>query len=945
MKKQFTLALIICAQLVTNAQTSFELIEKVTPQEGKILIPYEKYKLPVNDLTLIIHEDHSDPIVHVRVAYHVGSARESIRNSGFAHFFEHMMFQGSKNVGDEEHFKIISEAGGTNNAYTSFDKTVYHQTAPSNMTETMLWLESDRMGTHLEGFTQKKFENQRNAVKNEKRQRYDNQPYGMVNEILFKSLFNNHPYEWTPIGFVDDLDMASYDDLRNFFLRWYGPNNATLIVSGDVNPEQVKVWAEKYFKGISKCPDVPKMYPKKPYLASDYYVKDYDNIFAPLTLMAIPTVPEFHSDEAALDILAEIIGGGNNSILYKNLEKTELALQTAAFHQTLELAGMFAIQVVTKPEMAGGLSESEVEKNMRASIEEFETRGVTDEDLEITKAQVLTSIYSVINSIDSKSEVLGQYAMMKGNGYNLQDDIDRYNAVTKDDVIRVYNKYIKNKKAVILRVERDLSEKSEDDDTPKSINPHAHVEKKIDKQYEGLSYNPPADDFDRSARPTKPVAKAFTVPDFYTQKFDNGLTIIGSESNESPLVYFYLEMEGGHLLEGDKKINTGTAMVTASLMGEGTEKLTTEEFSRALEKLGANIRFNSGTMSSSVFVSCLKENVDPTLALLKDALFEPRFDEEDFKRIKNQILENLKNQKSNPSVMANKAWGSIMYKGTILEEYYYGDYKSLSKISIDDVKSFYKSFYSPNVSTLVVSGDLTETEAISKISFLKEWKNTDVSVPPIPALNSPESTTIYLVDKPYAAQSTVYIGHPGPKYDYNGEYFKSGVMNFTLGGAFNSRINLNLREDKGFTYGARSGFSGNKYYGVFRFSSEIKKEATDSAIREVMYEINNYLDKGITQEELEFTKSSITLSEALDYETPFQKLNFLSRIAEYNLPKDYTIQQANMINSMTVSDVNAIAKRMLKPDNMVIIVVGHAYKIREGLNNLGYGKIKEITVD
>ena len=945
MKNTLILTLLAFMYSFSTAQTSFELIEKVDQQESKVLIPYEKYQLPANGLTLIVHEDHSDPIVHVRVAYHVGSARESIRNSGFAHFFEHMMFQGSKNVADEEHFKIISEAGGTNNAYTSFDKTVYHQTAPSNMTETLLWLEADRMGTHLEGFTQKKFENQRNAVKNEKRQRYDNQPYGMVNEILFKSLFANHPYEWTPIGFVDDLDLASFEDLRNFFLRWYGPNNATLIVSGDVNPEQVKVWAEKYFKGISRCPEVKKMYPKKPVLSMDYYVKDYDNIFAPLTLMAYPTVPAYHKDEAALDILAEIIGGGNNSILYKNLEKKELALQTGAFHQTLELAGMFAIQVVTKPTMAGGLSEGDVEKNIRASIDEFETRGVSVEDLEITKVQVLKSTYSALNSIDSKSEVLGEYAMMKGNGYNLQDDIDRYNSVTKEDVMRVYRKYIKNKKGVILRIERDMSDRDEDDESSKSINPHANEPKKIEAQYNGLSYTAPEDDFDRSVRPTKPNAKAFTVPEFYTDKFENGLTVIGSESTESPLVYFYIELEGGHLLESDKKVNVGTAMVTASMMGEGTLKLTTEEFSRELEKLGSTISFNSGSMNTSIFVSCLKQNVDATLALLKDALYEPRFDAEDFKRIKNQILESLKTQKSNPSVMASKAWGSILYEGTIMEDYYFGNYKSLSKIGLDDVKSFYKTYYSPNVSTLVISGDISKTDALDKVSFLKEWKNTDVTIPSMPALKMPESTTIYLVDKPYAAQSTVYIGHPGPKYDYNGDYFKAGVMNFALGGAFNSRINLNLREDKGYTYGARTRFSGSDQYGVFRFSSEIKKEATDSAIREVMFELNNYLEKGITQEELDFTKSSITLSEALDYETPFQKLSFLSRIADNNLPKDYTTQQASMINSMTIEDINAIAKRTLKPNNMVIIVVGHAYKIREGLNNLGYGKIKEITVE
>ncbi len=944
MKKTLLFFSLTLFALASYGQTTFELVEKVEAQEGKILIPYVKYKLPNNDLTLIIHEDHSDPIVNVEVAYHVGSARESIRNSGFAHFFEHMMFQGSKNVADEEHFKIIGEAGGTNNAYTSFDKTVYHQTAPSNLAETMLWLEADRMGTLLEGFTQKKFENQRDAVKNEKRQRYDNQPYGMVNEILFKTLYANHPYEWTPIGFVDDLDIATYEDLRNFFLRWYGPNNATVVVSGDVNPEDVKIWVEKYFGGIQKCPDVRNVYPKKPQLSMDLYVTTTDNIYAPLTMFAFPTVQEFHPDEAALDILSEIIGGGNNSILYKNLEKTEQALQVGSYHQALEISGFFGIQAVTAPEMAGGLSFKDLEDKIRASIAEFETRGVTDEDLQIIKSQILQSSYSQLSSINSKAEVLSHYNMMKGNGYNLQDDIDRYNAVTKQDVINVYNKYLKGKKAVIIRVERE-QKRDEDDETPKSINPHASEPKTTDKQYVGLEYKAPKDNFDRAARPLIPAASAFTLPEFYTTKFDNGLKVIGTESKESPLVYFYIDMKGGHLLEADKKVGNGTAMMTASLMGEGTKTLTTEQFTRELEKLGSRISFSSSTMGTTVFVSSLTSNVDKTLALLKDALLNPRFDEADFKRIKKQIIENLDNQKSNPSVMARKAWGKILYEGTILEEYYYGDYKSLNKIGLDDVKSFYQNYYSPNISTLVISGDISQADAMAKLAFLKEWKNKNVVIPKIPELKMPSATTVYLIDKPYAAQSTVVAGFPSRKYDYNGDYFKSTVMNFALGGAFNSRINLNLREDKGYTYGARSSFSGNEYYGVYQFSSEIKKEATDSAITELMKEIKGFATGGITQEELDFTKSSITLSEALDYETPFQKLSFLSNIAEYNLPKDYTTQQAKMINGMSIADINAIAKSSLKPDNMVIIVVGHAYKIREGLNNLGYGKIKEITVD
>ena len=939
-----TLLFIMLTSMFGVANAQFELVEKVEAEEGQVIIPYEKYTLTSNNLTLIIHEDHSDPIVHVQVAYHVGSARESVRNSGFAHFFEHMMFQGSKNIEDEEHFRIISEAGGTNNAYTAFDKTVYINTAPSNLTETLLWMEADRMGTHLDGFTQEKFENQRDAVKNEKRQRYDNQPYGMVSEILFKSLYANHPYEWTPIGFVDDLDAASFEDLRNFFLRWYGPNNATVVVSGDVNPEEVKAWVAKYYGTINECPEVRDMYPKKPILATDLYVTTYDNIYLPLTSFAFPTVPEFHKDEAALDILAEILGGNNSSILYQNLVKTEEALQAGAGHSAMELSGFLSVQVVTRPADAGGFDFRTAEERIRASLAEFETRGVDDEDLEIVKNQVIRYSYNRMNSVMSKAEALSHFDLMKGNGYNLQDEIDRYSSVTKEDVIRVYNKYIKNKKAVIIRVERE-EPKEGDDETPKSVNPHANEPKKIEKQYEGLSYNPPVDNFDRSKRPTIPVGKTVKVPEFYTSEFENGLKIIGSESTESPMVYFYFDIEGGHLLEANKKIHTGTAMLTASMMGEGTANYTTEQFSRELDKIGSSISFNSGVSSTTVFVSSLKENVDQTLALFKEAMFQPRFDPADFKRIKKQAIDGLRSLKSSPSAMSAKAFNQIMFEGTILEEYYYGNSKSLYKIDLNDVKSFYENYYSPNVTNMVISGNITEAEALSKLAFLKEWKNTNVSIPALPEFPELEGPTIYLVDKPYAAQSTVVLAQHSRTYDYNGDFYKSTVMNFPLGGAFSSRINLNLREDKGYTYGARSFFSANKRYGYYRFSSEIKKEATDSAVIELMKEINGFISGGITQEELDFTKSSIILSEALRYETPLQKLGFLNRILEYGLPADFTVQQASLINSLSVDEVNSIARSSLDPSKMVIIIVGHSYKIKPGLDKLGYGKVKVISVD
>ncbi len=929
--------------IAASASAQFELIEKQEAKQGSSTIPYEKYRLLSNDLTLIIHEDHSDPVVHVQVGYHVGSARESVRNSGFAHFFEHMMFQGSANVADEEHFKLIVEAGGNNNAFTSFDKTVYINTAPSNLTETMLWLEADRMGTHLEGFTEKKFNNQRDAVKNEKRQRYDNQPYGMVQENLFKAMYPNHPYEWTPIGYVDDLDIASFDDLRNFFLRWYGPNNATLVVSGDVEPESVKKWVDKYYGGLAKCPDVRPARAPSPILPTDRYVSLVDNIFLPLTIMSYPTVPEFHPDEAALELMMNILGGGNNSPLYKKFVKSEDAVQARASHFSLELSGMAQVNVVAN---FMGLGFSDIENKIREVYTDFDKNGVTDEELERVKMVKRSGLADQMNSVTQKAMLLGHWGMMKGNGYNMDDEIARYENVTKEDIMRVFRRYILNRKAVIINVSRDMSEKKNDDeDVSKSINPHGNEEKKIDPQYTGLTYTPPKDDFDRSVRPNVPAARAPELPDYKTVKFDNELQIISASQSDAPKVYIYFTIEGGHLLEADKKIKTGTSLLTASMMEEGTRSMSSEEFSAELDKIGSAISWGADNYGTTIYVESFPDKVDETLKLLEENLYMPRFDAADFNRIKKQTLEGIKNQKTNPSLVAIKTLNKLMYSGTVLEEYHTGDYKSVSKLKLEDCIEFYNQFYSPNLTTVSVITPNNPEEIISKLGFLKSWENKNVPSPQKIEGKFPEKTTIYLVDKPYAAQSMVVAAHPAKTYDYNGDSYKCDVMNYALGGAFNSRINLNLREDKGYTYGARANFNSNKYVGGYVFMSNIKKEATDSAISELLKEIEGYVSGGIKDDELSFTKSSILLSKALDYETPVQKLIFLSNILEYSLPANYTDEQTGIIQNLSKEEVNALAKQYLKPDKMYIVVVGHAYKIRQGLENLGLGKVQELTAE
>lgn len=930
------------------------LIEKVEAKPGKLSIPYERWKLP-NGLTILLHEDHSDPVVNVMVTYKVGSNREDLGKSGFAHFFEHMMFQGSLHVADEEHFKMVSTAGGNMNGFTQRDKTVYFETLPSNYLEMGLWLEADRMGFLLDSLTSKKFENQRDAVKNEKSQNFENRPYGLAFvEEIGKALYPfKHPYSWPVIGYVDDLNRATLDDVKNFFLRWYGPNNAILTVSGDFTPADALKMIDKYFGGIKPCPEVKKLRVPPVVIPTDKYTAYKDRTYFPLNLRVYPTVGQYHKDEPALDLLAMMMGGGNNSLFYKNFVKNEMAIQAGVDHRSEELSGEFSIQIFAYPPEDFNLEGlfTKLDEKVKATIEEFGTSGITDEALARVKAEMESRYYDGLDEVFNKGSVISEWERLLGRPSTITDEIERYTKVTKEDITRVFNKYIKGSGAAILNTYPIMNQK----DSVKSVNPNAGATFPANPEYAGLSYKPNVDNFNRAERPKAGEAKTVKAPEFYQTTLKNGMKVLGTKATESPIINITINLEGGDMaLTPDQLKKFGLAQLATGLMNEGTKNYTTEQMAAELEKLGSSISIGAGKMNNTINVSCLKKNLDATLKLLEEKLLNPGWRAEDFKLAKKQYKESVKDQKTNAQSLANKAFNQAIYgPSSVLGME--PTVKTIDAIELKDCQDYYNNCFSSAGGNIVVVGDVTDAEIVSKLDFLNKMNNKEVKMQAIPEPPAKAEQQFFIQEKTAAPSSVIMMGYPAMKYDATGDYFKSQIANFAFGGAFNSRLNLNLREDKGYTYGIRSSFSGNKFNGTFLISSSVKRPATVLSLAEITKEFNNYVQNGITDKELEFTKQSMLNVEALRYESPWQKAGFLANIARYNLPKDYVAQQNQILKSITKEELNAHIKKVYDPNKLTTVIVGDkAYieaaldkamkdaKNKEVLNNV---KFKKISVD
>lgn len=935
MKKSLFIYFVAIATSVAAQAVKVKQVEKVVKKGNELVIPYQKFQLD-NGLTIIVHEDHSDPICHVDVTYHVGSNREQVGRSGFAHFFEHMMFQGSDHVADDEHFKIVSQAGGTMNGTTNFDRTNYFETLPSNYLETALWLEADRMGFLLDAVTQKKFEIQRATVKNERGQNYDNRPYGLVGEKVGEAMFPvGHPYSWTTIGYIEDLNRVDVNDLKKFFMRWYGPNNAVLTVAGDVNTSDVVKLAEKYFGPIPRGPEVKPIPKQLAVLDKDRYVSYEDKIRFPMLYMAFPSVNNYHPDEAPLDALSAALSDGKTSPFYQTFVKPQLALQANVNNPCSEVSGQFTISVIAYP----GKTLAQMDSLVRVTLSEFEKRGISDDDLNRFKARFEANAIKSLSSVSGKASKLASYQTFVGDANYTQKDLDRYMKVTKEDVMRVYRQYIKGKPAVVLSVYPKGQPQMKARPDNYQI-PARNVENvKESDEYKNLTYNKAKDNFDRSKHPTPGANPVVKVPDLWKEKMPNGLNVIGAKSDEVPSVSIQLNIEAGHRFEDENK--AGIAMLTANLMNEATTGHTAEQISDELDRLGSSIEVSSNENSITMTINSLKKNVDATLKLAEEMLLHPKFDKEDFDRSKNEQLQLIADQSTKPTVIANNVYNKLLYgEKSIMAVPVSGIAPTVNAITLEDVKEYYNKNVSPVISQAIVVGDISREEALAKLGFLKNWKEIRVERSAQPLIPAIDKTRIYLVNKEKAPQSEIRIGYLALPYDATGEYFKAYIMNYPLGMAFSSRINLNLREDKGWTYGARSGFNGSKYIGPFTAAAGVKADATDSSVVEFIKEIKGYTQSGVTNEELEFTRMSMGQSDALRYETPMQRASFLKRILDYDLDKNFVEKQNEILKNITKPDVDAVAKKYLPYEKMHIVIVGDKAKLYDRIVKLGYEVIE-----
>ena len=904
-----------------------------------INIDFETFTLQ-NGLRVILHEDKSDPVVAVALTSHVGSAREIEGRTGFAHLFEHLLFLESENLGKGGLDKMSARIGGSGaNGSTSRDRTNYFQTVPNDALEKMIWAEADKLGYFINTVTEPVLAKEKQVVKNEKRQGVDNSPYGHTMAVIDKNLYpKDHPYNWQVIGSLEDLQNATLQDVKDFYNRWYVPNNVTLTIAGDFDKEQATEWVHKYFDEIKPGENMAIL-EKRPANLKETKRLYYEDNFANLPELTLtwPSVYSYQEDSYALEILTKYLAEGKNAPLYKKLvEEKELTDRVRMFDYTSELAGQLMLQI----RAYDGKDLDEVKKAIDESLAEFGKKGISEKDLKRIKAGQETDFYNSISSVLGKGFQLAQYQIFANDPNEINKNVEKILNVSKEDVMRVYEKYIKGKPYIatsfvpkgqkVLALENSVLAEIEEEKIVEGA--EEEFDPTVDATYEKTPSS-----FDRSSEPPYWGNPEVSTPEIWKFNLPSGLSVSGITTTEVPIIYFILEMEGGLLLEKTGK--TGVSNLLANLLTKGTKNKTPQELEEAIELLGSTIYVNADDEKITLSGSSLSRNYAKTMELVQEILLEPRWDEAEFKLEKQKVLSELQQQEANPNSIANNEFKKLIYgEKHILSNNLLGTPESVNAITLQDLKNYYKNNLSPMRATFLAVGDINEEETKESLKAISaNWKPVSVKIPEYTEPKAPENATVYFYDVPGAKQSVIKIGAPALKAT-DADFYKAEVMNYRLGGgSFASQLTQQLREGKGYTYGIRSRFNGSNLVGPFEISSGVRSNITFEAVALIKDILENY-SESLTPLDLEVTQSFMIKSNARKFETLGAKLNMLSDIHSYKYSPDYIKQREVEVNKLSLEDLKMLAEKYVDPTKMYYLIVGDAATQLDKLDELGFGE-------
>ncbi len=944
--------LVLCLSVAVIGGTSFsqETTKKMPPKKaatkvasaatdgaGEIALPtikFEKYTLP-NGLVVILSEDHRLPLVSTNIWYHVGPANEIVGRTGFAHLFEHMMFEGSRHVPGNAHIRFLEAAGASDlNGTTDFDRTNYFETLPANQLELALWLESDRMGYLPDKLDQASLTNQQDVVRNERRQSIENSPYGIVEEGVFHLLFpKSHPYHADVMGSHADIQAAKLEDVRNFFKLYYAPNNASLAIVGDFDPAQAKQMVEKYFGPLKRGAPVPKIAAVTPPITAERRAVIHDQVELPRVYMAWLTSPIFKPGDADADMASDILGGGKSSRLYKKLVyEKQIALDVSASQQSLTLGSVFEIVVTARP----GHTADEMEKAVDAELAEFRKNGPTAAELERARNGTETEMIQGLERLGGFGGVadrLNEYNHYLGNPGYFPEDVHRYEAVSTESIRAFAQAQLKPTARVVIYGIPGKPDLGPDVPTPKN-------------QQKGKSTGGESVNVDAAWRENPPPAgpaRALNLPLPEIFKLSNGLTVYYHFRAGLPVVAANLVFNTG---SGANPVDKpGLASFTANMLQQGTETRNAMQIADEEALWGTAVSSGATMDSSSVGGSSLTKNFPGVLDLMSDIVLHPTFPPDEVERRRASRLAAFTDERSDPETIASRTGVSALFGPRSPFGYdTSGTEPSIKAMTRDDMMNFWKANYVPNNAALMVSGNIPveDLKALAESKF-GGWKSGDLSTPSIGALETTKAK-IVIVDRPGAQQTMVRFLQMGVDRA-TPDYPALEVMNSELGGLFSSRINLNLREEHGYTYGAGTSFVYRRSLGYFVAGGGIRTDVTAPAATEILKEIRRMIDMPMKPDELSLAKDSQSRSLPGIFETSGGEAGALSEIFVYGLASDYFSKLPDRLNGVTAEDAEAVAKKYLHPDQMILVCVGDRSKIEPELVKLDLGAIEIRDAD